>query len=202
MISSQVIELSKMEIKRYTKDRISDVLQFERDLRAEENLWGWEIDEKYIANVTASFEDPAFANSLSLLAYIDGKVVARIDSAKICSRFDGSVKAYLDWICVIKSYRHKGVAQMLLKELRRQLKKSGVETLIALTDSNEASQRFYRKVPNSEIRIQASGSILFKLQLQADTGAYFHTGRPVYTLCKRRGLHGHASCFTVLRPSG
>lgn len=40
MISSQVIELSKMEIKRYTKDRISDVLQFERDLRAEENFWG------------------------------------------------------------------------------------------------------------------------------------------------------------------
>lgn len=187
MISSQVIELSKMEIKRYTKDRISDVLQFERDLRAEENFWGWKIDEKYIASVTASFEDPAFANSLSLLAYMDGKVVGRIDSAKICSRFDGPVKAYLDWICVIKSYRHKGVAQMLLKELRRQLKKSGVETLIALTDSNEASQRFYRKVPNSEMK---------------DTGAYFHTGRPVYTLCKRRGLHGHASCFTVLRPSG
>ena len=109
MISSQVIELSKMEIKRYTKDRISDVLQFERDLRAEENLWGWEVDEKYIASVTASFEDPAFANSLSLLAYMDGKVVGRIDSAKICSRFDGSVKAYLDWICVIKSYRHKGL---------------------------------------------------------------------------------------------
>ena len=83
---------------------------------------------------------------------MDGKVVGRIDSAKICSRFDGSVKAYLDWICVIKSYRHKRVAQMLLKELRRQLKKSGVETLIALTDSNEASQRFYRKVPNSEMK--------------------------------------------------
>ena len=32
------------------------------------------------------------------------------------------------------------------------IKKSGVETLIALTDSNEASQRFYRKVPNSEMK--------------------------------------------------
>ncbi|MDY5997242.1 MAG: hypothetical protein SPJ09_01675 [Erysipelotrichaceae bacterium] len=40
-----------MEIKRYTKDRIFDVLQFERDLRAEENFWGWEIDEKCIADV-------------------------------------------------------------------------------------------------------------------------------------------------------
>lgn len=50
-----------MEIKHYTKGRIPDVLNFERDLRAEENFWGWEIDEKYIADVTKSFGDPAFA---------------------------------------------------------------------------------------------------------------------------------------------
>ena len=152
MISSQVMELNRMEIKHYTKERILDVLQFERDLRAEENFWGWEIDEKYIADVTASFENPAFANSLSLLAYMDGKVVGRIDSTMICSHFDGSTKAYLDWICVMKSYRHKGVAQMLLEELRKQLKELGIETLIALTASNEESQRFYKKVPNSEMR--------------------------------------------------
>ena len=152
MISSQVMELIRMEIKHYTKDRILDVLQFEHDLHAEVNFWSWEIDEKYIADVTASFENPAFANSLSLLAYMDGKVVGRIDSTKICSHFDGSTKAYLDWICVIKSYRHKGVAQMLLEELRKQLKELGVETLIALSASNEESQRFYKKVPNSEMR--------------------------------------------------
>ena len=152
MISSQVMELNRMEIKHYTKERILDVLQFERDLRAEENFWGWEIDEKYIADVTASFENPAFANSLSLLAYMNGKVVCRIDSTMICSHFDGSTKAYLDWICVMKSYRHKGVAQTLLEELRKQLKELGIETLIALTASNEESQRFYKKVPNSEMR--------------------------------------------------
>ena len=58
-----------MEIRQYTKDRIPDVLRFERELRAEEDFWGWEIDEKYIAAVTASFDDPAFAGSLSMLAY-------------------------------------------------------------------------------------------------------------------------------------
>ena len=41
---------------------------------------------------------------------------------------------------------------MLLEELRKQLKELGVETLIALTASNEESQRFYKKVPNSEMR--------------------------------------------------
>ena len=68
-----------MEIKPYTKERIPDVLQFEHDLRTEEDFWGWEIDEKYIADVTASFEKPSFSGSLSLLAYLDGKVVGRID---------------------------------------------------------------------------------------------------------------------------
>lgn len=141
-----------MEIKLYTKDLIPDVLQFERDLRLEEDFWYWEIDEKYIANVTASFENPAFATSLSLLAYMDGKVVGRIDSTLICSHFDGSVKAYLDWICVIKSYRHKGVAQALMQTLRKELKERKADTLIGLIASNEDAQHFYRSLPDSEIR--------------------------------------------------
>ena len=141
-----------MEIKLYTNDRIPDVLQFERDLRLEEDFWYWEIDEKYIANVTASFENPAFATSLSLLAYMDGKVVGRIDSTLICSHFDGSVKAYLDWICVIKSYRHKGVAQALMQTLRKELKERKADTLIGLIASNEDAQHFYRSLPDSEIR--------------------------------------------------
>ena len=60
MISSLLMELNNMEIKHYTKDRIPDVLQFERDLRSEENFWGWEIDEKYIADVTACFDKPNY----------------------------------------------------------------------------------------------------------------------------------------------
>ena len=141
-----------MKIKQYTKELILDVLQFERNLRSEENFWGWEIDDKYIADVTKSFEDPAFANSLSLLAYMDDKVVGRIDSTKICSHFDGSTKAYLDWICVIKSYRHMGVAQALMQTLRMELKEQGVDTLIGLIASNEDAQRFYRNLPSAEIK--------------------------------------------------
>ena len=141
-----------MEVKRYTRECIEDVLDFERRLRAEEAFWGWEIDEEYIRKVTASFEDPAFDQSVSLLAYVDGRIVGRIDSTMIASRFDGSKKAYLDWICVIKSSRHKGVAQRLLEELRKILGEMGIDTLIALTASNEEAQAFYRKVPDSVMR--------------------------------------------------
>ena len=142
----------EINIKRYTKDKIDDVIQFELDLRKEENFWGWEIDDNYIKSVKDSFENESFNRSISLLAYVDDKVVGRIDSSMIASHFDGSIKAYLDWICVIKSYRHLGVAQSLMKELRRQLKSEGVDTLIGLIASNEEAQRFYRNLENAEIR--------------------------------------------------
>ena len=141
-----------IDIRPYTKDRISDVVQFEKALREEETFWGWEIDEAYLTKVTDSFDDNSFHDSVSLLAYDGDKVVGRIDSAMIKSHFDGSVKAYLDWICVIKSYRHKGIAQALLDSLRKELKERNIDTLIALTASNEEAQRFYKAVPDSVMR--------------------------------------------------
>ena len=142
-----------MRMERYTKDKIDDVIQFELQLRREENFWGWEIDDAYIENVKKSFEDQKFDHSLSFLAYVDNKVVGRIDSSLICSHFDGSTKAYLDWICVLKSARHLGVAQGLLAELRKNLREQyRVDTLIALMASNDEAQRFYRAVENAEIR--------------------------------------------------
>lgn len=139
-------------IEPYTKQRIPEVLMFEQALRAEEDFWGWEINEEYIQSVTASFENTSFSNSLSFLAYQNNHVIGRIDAVLIPSHFDGSIKAYLDWICVLKSYRHRGVAQNLLATLLDTLKKQNVDTLIALTASNEEAQRFYRSIPNSEMR--------------------------------------------------
>ena len=140
-----------MKILPYTEERIQDVLDFERRLREEEDVWGWEIDEAYIAQVTESFRKPEFASSISYLAYQGDQVVGRIDCSLIHSRFDGSTKAYLDWICVLKSARHQGVAQALLETLRKDLKERGIDTLIALTASNEEAQSFYKAIPDSSM---------------------------------------------------
>lgn len=136
-------------IEAYTKERIPDVVAFEHALRAEEDVWGWEIDDAYLAAVERSFEDERFQSALSFLAYLDGRVIGRIDAVLLPSRFDGSVKAYLDWICVLKSCRHQGAAQALLARLRQELKARGVDTLVALTASNDEAQRFYKAVPDS-----------------------------------------------------
>ena len=118
----------ELQIRAYTKDRIPDGLDFERRLRREEDFWGWEIDQAYV------------------------RAVGRIDASLIASRFDGSKKAYLDWICVIKSSRHQGVGQRLLESLRQILKDRQINTLVALTAANEEAQRFYKSVPDSVMR--------------------------------------------------
>ena len=146
------IDAGVIQVVPYSKADIPDVLSFERRLREEEADWGWVIDDAYIAQVKKSFEGDTFRDALSYLAYLDGQVVGRIDGALIRSHFDGSTKAYLDWICVIKSYRHRGVGQALLGRLRQELKARGVDTLIALTAANDEAQRFYKSVPDSCMR--------------------------------------------------
>ncbi|MBR3840406.1 MAG: GNAT family N-acetyltransferase [Erysipelotrichales bacterium] len=141
-----------MEIKEYTKERIQDVVDFELTLRQEEAGWGWEIDNAYIESVTKSFDDISFKNSLSLLAYDNEKVVGRIDSTMICSHFDGSTKAYLDWICVLPSYRHKGVAQGLMSVLRKELKERGAVDLVGIIAHNKEALSFYHSLENVVIR--------------------------------------------------
>ena len=142
----------EIDIKPYTVDRIDDVVDFEHDLREQEQFWGWEINEEYLKSVRDSFTDDSFRDSISLLAYVDGKVVGRIDSSMIKSHFDGSTKAYLDWICVLKNYRHKGVAQKLMAELRKELGRRGIDTLIGLTASNDEASSFYKSIPDSFMR--------------------------------------------------
>ena len=142
-----------MKIVRYEEKQIPDVISYELSLRDEEPGWGWKINEDYINKVSSSFKDTKYNNALSFIAYIDNKVVGRIDASLIPSHFDGSMKAYLDWICVLKSYRHRGVAQALMKELRIVLKEEyNVDTLIGLIASNEEAQRFYKSLENSIIR--------------------------------------------------
>ena len=141
----------RITIKSFTEQEIPDVLDFEKRLREEEDVWGWEIDDVYVKSVRESFLDRRFDNSLSLLAYADSRVVGRIDAVLLPTHFDGSVKAYLDWICVLKSARHQGVGQALLRELKKRLKALDVDTLIALTASNDEAQRFYQSIPDSEM---------------------------------------------------
>lgn len=140
-------------IKEFQKEDIERVIEFERELRRQEpDTYYWEPDEAYAQQLKKSFEDPRFNTALSFLAVKDDKVIGRIDASQITSRSDASCFAvYLDWICVLKSERHNGAAQALLKRLREECGKHGAGVLIALMAENPEAQRFYRSVEDAAI---------------------------------------------------
>ncbi len=146
-------ECFMLEIRELELQDVSRVIAFERELREEEpDTYFWQPDRKYEDALRGSFSDPRFNTAVSFLALYGGRVVARIDASLISSRSDAACcSAYLDWICVLKSQRHQGIARALLKALRAECGKRGANTLIALTAGNDEAQRFYRSVEGASM---------------------------------------------------
>lgn len=142
-----------MIIKEFTREDIPSVIAFEKELRRQEpDTYFWEPDEEYSRQLERSFADERFNTAVSLLAVKEGTVIGRIDASLISSRSDASCfSAYLDWICVLKSERHRQTAQRLLDALRNALKQRSVGLLIALMANNEEAQRFYHGVKDAAI---------------------------------------------------
>lgn len=137
-----------------TEDLLPSLFEFERRLSEEEpGYYRWTEEPDYQEKVRASFHDPHYDNAISFVALADtGAIVGRIDASLIPTHFDGSMKCYLDWICVLKSWRHKGVAQALMDALRKELKTRKIDTLVGLIAANEEAQHFYRSMQGALIR--------------------------------------------------
>lgn len=146
-----------ISVEPFTRDKIGAVLEFEAQLRRQEpDTFFMDAGEDYRKRLEASFEDSRFANAVSLLAWENGRVIGRTDAVILAARSDaGCGCAYLDWICVLKEERHRQAAQLLLGELRRELKRRGVQTLIAIMAHNPEAERFYRAVENASIHDEA-----------------------------------------------
>ncbi len=140
-------------IRKMEKEDVRKIIAFERELRNQEpDTYYWEPDEAYEKQLEHSFDDARFNTALSLIALKEDRVIGRIDASLITSRSDASCcSAYLDWICVLKSERHRKTAQTLLNALKAECRKQGVGLLIALTAGNDEAQRFYRHVENASI---------------------------------------------------
>ena len=140
-------------VKEFEKDDIDRVIAFERELREQEpGTYYWDPDETYRKQLEQSFEDERFNTALSFIAVEEDKVIGRIDASLISSRSDAACfSAYMDWICVLKSERHRKVAQALLNALREKCREQGVGVLIALMANNDEAQSFYKSVENASM---------------------------------------------------
>ena len=149
----EVKAMDEYSIIPFEKEHVGLVIAFEKELRVQEpDTYYWEPDEEYRPALLRSFTDERFNTAVSFIAVKGGRVIGRIDASLIASRSDAvCCSAYLDWICVLKSERHTGVAQALLDALRAELKARNVSLLIALMANNDEAQRFYRAVEGASI---------------------------------------------------
>ncbi|MBR5768331.1 MAG: GNAT family N-acetyltransferase [Clostridia bacterium] len=148
-----IIEPDTLCIRKFEKDDVPMVIEFERELRRQEpDTFFWDPDDTYAGHLKRSFDDPRFNTAMSFIAVRDGKVIGRIDASLISSRSDAACfGAYLDWICVLKSERHNKVGQELLNALRAECRERGVGLLIALTAGNDEAQSFYKSVEGASL---------------------------------------------------
>lgn len=137
-----------MKIVRYTADLIDDVIRFENELRKEEPMYDWQLDDTYVDDVLLSFKEQG-DNALSYLAIWKGNVVGRIDAGIVHSHFDGIPKAYLDWVCVLPSYRHKGVGKALMNALTKELQEREIDTIVGIAAGNPEAKSYYHAMENA-----------------------------------------------------
>lgn len=98
------------------------------------------VDEE---GIKSRILDPFFNRTTSILAKENGMVVGRVEYHFYGCMQDGARMAYIDWVYVLKSYRHRGIAQMLFKEVERDCMRNNIDQYYLIRATNEEANRFY-----------------------------------------------------------
>ena len=133
-----------------SKNNVAEFIDYLKNAMVEEPdvLVSYVLDEEGIKN---RISDPFF-NSINILAKIDGNIVGRIEYHFYGCIQDGYKMAYVDWVYVLKSYRHQGIAQSLFAEFEKDCVKNGIDEYFLICAENEEADRFYKHFENVELR--------------------------------------------------
>lgn len=106
------------------------------------------IDEE---GIKSRLSDPFFNKTTSILAKVDGKVVGRIEYHFYGCLQDGCRMAYVDWVYVLKAYRHQGIAQKLFAEFEKDCLKNNINQYYLIRAKNGDAYRFYSHFADVEL---------------------------------------------------
>ena len=135
---------------------IDMLARFEQEARiSEPDIWLEDFDaEKFKEKTVAALKNPIFDSSQCMLCdNNENRIIARVDFSIVSSlAFGGNLQAYVDWIYVLKEFRHQGVAQFLLLQMEKYIKNIGIHEYFLLTAENREAQRFYHNTEGVEIK--------------------------------------------------
>ena len=133
------------------------LIDFEKNARiSEPDIFIHDFDaHKFEAETINAIENPLFASAKCMMYVDNDKVLARLDFVILPSfSFGGDLRAYVDWIYVLKEHRHKGIAQFLFNEMELYLANLGVTEYFLITAENEDAQSFYNSIQGAKITKQ------------------------------------------------
>ena len=125
-----------------SKDNVDEYIDYLKNAMLEEPdvLMSYVIDEDGIKNRVVN----SFFNTINILAKTDGKIVGRIEYHFYGCIQDGYKMAYVDWVYVLKSYRHQGIAQQLFAEFEKDCAKNDIDEYFLIRAENEEADKFYK----------------------------------------------------------
>lgn len=132
------------------QDNVEDYISYLKIAMSEDPdmMTAEKIDEQ---GIKARILDSFFNRTISILAKENGKVVGRIEYHFYGCIQDGYKMAYVDWVYVLKSYRHKGIAQMLFAEFEKDCARNDIDQFYLIRATNEDADRFYKKFESVEL---------------------------------------------------
>ena len=144
MLTSQNIDMIDMLVKFEQEARISEPDIFLEDFDA----------EKFKEETLAALKNPIFNLSRCMLCNNkENRTIGRIDFSIVSSlAFGGNLQVYVDWIYVLKEFRHQGTAQFLISQMEEYIKSIGIDDYFLLTAENSEAQSFYHSIEAAEIK--------------------------------------------------
>jgi len=137
---------------------LDKLVAFEKNARASEaEIFLDGFDEVQFRNETLNaLENPNFTSARCLMCIDEnGNSIGRLDFSIVSSfAFGGDLRAYVDWVYVLKEHRHRGIAQFLFKEMETYLTAQGIKEYFLIAAENNEAQSFYRSLENASIEKQ------------------------------------------------
>lgn len=124
------------------KDNVEDYIAYLKIAMSEEPdmMTAEKVDEQ---GIKSRISDPFFNRTTSILAKENGMVVGRIEYHFYGCIQNGYRMAYIDWVYVLKAYRHKGIAQKLFAEFEKDCVQNNINQYYLIRAINEEANRFY-----------------------------------------------------------
>ena len=107
------------------------------------------VDE---AGIRERVADEFYQRTTSILAFDGERVVGRIEFHFYGCMQDGCRMAYVDWVYVLKDYRHRGIAQALFQEFEKECIKHRIDQYYLIIAENDEASRFYGAFQGVDIK--------------------------------------------------